>query len=497
MTWAPEQVIADYPETSAGEAAPSIEDEYLINTLSSLGFKAVHIRSALESLSTPNSLTTSLLGSLPPPEAAIEYLLLHVPEADLPARFLPENNSSQAFVSSAHAGAEDILQRWAEERAIREAGYPRLAVKAISEQVDGRWDLILELLSAQLTGFDPPNLSMDIDIEMRDMTRQGELEAIQAVYPDATFNGKTGVLSIPLPTAPACLNIIYSLDHPYPEGVRVPPLYITSSTMAPYVRLYLISELVRLIAPEGVREAGDSICFTAVDFLDQVWQQIEESGPPDMVEVLKHLVPPPKVSAGHAEEPLGSGKGPPKLQRFKVVDTRSDEQVLKEFNEVKKGSKYKSMLAQRQKLPAWTSQEEIVKVIGGARVVVVVGETGCGKTTQRASLTSTFVGRFAYFPVVPQFVLDEEIRVKRGSQTSIIITQPRRVSAIGVASRVSAERAEDGSVGYTIRGESKTSPKTKLLFCTTGVVLRRLGGGDKLENVSHIIVDEVSAVTSR
>jgi len=70
------------------------------------------------------------------------------------------------------------------------------------------------------------------------------------------------------------------------------------------------------------------------------------------------------------------------------------------------------------------------------------------------------------------------------------------VSAIGVASRVSAERAEDGSVGYSIRGESKASPKTKLLFCTTGVVLRRLGGGDKLGNVSHIIVDEVSIVTS-
>ena len=105
-------------------------------------------------------LTASLLGSLPPLDAAIEYLLLHVPEADLPARFFPEINSSQAFVSSAHAGAEDILQRWAEERATREAGYPRLAVKAASEQVDGRWDLILELLSARLTGVDPDRKSV-------------------------------------------------------------------------------------------------------------------------------------------------------------------------------------------------------------------------------------------------------------------------------------------------------------------------------------------------
>jgi ATP-dependent RNA helicase DHX57 len=310
--------------------------------------------------------------------------LLHVPEADLPTRFLPENNSSQAFVSSAHAGAENILQRWAEERATREAAYPRLAVKTASEQVDGRWDLILELLSAKMTGVDPPNLSMDVDIEMRDMSRQGELEAVQAVYPDATFSDKTCILSIPLPTAPASLNIIYSPDHPYPEGARVPPLYITSSTMAPYVRLYLVSELVKQIAPKGIREAGDNICFTAVDLLDHAWQQIEESGPPDIAEVLKNLMPPPKVSTGPAEEPLVSVKGPSKSKRFKVTDTRSDEQILKDFNEVQEGSKYKSMLIQRQRLPAWECREEIVKVIGHSRVVVVVGETGCGKTTQRA-----------------------------------------------------------------------------------------------------------------
>lgn len=67
----------------------------------------------------------------------------------------------------------------------------------------------------------------------------------------------------------------------------------------------------------------------------------------------------------------------------------------------------------------------------------------------------------------------------------------RRLSAISVAARVSAERLEDGSVGYAIRGENKQGKNTKLLFCTTGVVLRRLGSGDTLEGVSHIVVDEV------
>ena len=71
------------------------------------------------------------------------------------------------------------------------------------------------------------------------------------------------------------------------------------------------------------------------------------------------------------------------------------------------------------------------------------------------------------------------------------MTQPRRISAISVASRVSYERLEDGCVGYAVRGESKQNKRTKLLFCTTGVVLRRLGSGDSLQDVTHIIVDEV------
>ena len=93
--------------------------------------------------------------------------------------------------------------------------------------------------------------------------------------------------------------------------------------------------------------------------------------------------------------------------------------------------------------------------------------------------------------VVPQFVLDSLISTGHGSGASIIVTQPRRLSAIGVASRVSTERLEDGSVGYAIRGESKQDGRTKILFCTTGIVLRRLGSGDKLQNVTHVIVDEV------
>lgn len=157
------------------------------------------------------------------------------------------------------------------------------------------------------------------------------------------------------------------------------------------------------------------------------------------------------------------------------------------------------------RLPAFQMEEKIVRSIGSNQVSVVSGDTGCGKTTQ-----------------VPQLVLDDMIRRNRGSEANIIVTQPRRISAIGVSERIASERCErvGETVGYSIRLENKRSARTRLLLCTTGILLRRLqcdpgkyehenGDGTiisflliilknllflnaDLASVSHVFVDEVS-----
>ncbi|KAI4364040.1 hypothetical protein MLD38_020183 [Melastoma candidum] len=136
----------------------------------------------------------------------------------------------------------------------------------------------------------------------------------------------------------------------------------------------------------------------------------------------------------------------------------------------------KAMKSFREKLPAFKKKTEFLKAVSDNQVLVVSGETGCGKTTQ-----------------LPQFILEEEIAALRGADCSIICTQPRRISAISVSARISSERGEvlGDTVGYQIRLETKSSVQTRLLFCTTGVLLRRLAQDPELGGVSHLLVDEI------
>ena len=116
---------------------------------------------------------------------------------------------------------------------------------------------------------------------------------------------------------------------------------------------------------------------------------------------------------------------------------------LKDFREQgRRRPKHAEMAAVRRKLPSAKKAAELLALLATNQVVVVSGETGCGKTTQ-----------------CPQFILDEMVDAGRGAECYIICTQPRRISAVSVAERVATERAEPvgQTVGYQIRLERKAS----------------------------------------
>uniref|UniRef100_A0A8B9QQ88 RNA helicase n=1 Tax=Apteryx owenii TaxID=8824 RepID=A0A8B9QQ88_APTOW len=133
------------------------------------------------------------------------------------------------------------------------------------------------------------------------------------------------------------------------------------------------------------------------------------------------------------------------------------------------------ILREREALPVKSFENEILDAIRHNSVVVVRGATGCGKTTQ-----------------VPQYILDEYIKNNRAAECNIVVTQPRRISAVSVAERVSYERGEQPgqSCGYSVRFESMLPrPHASVMFCTVGVLLRKLEAG--IRGISHVIVDEI------
>ncbi|XP_077923445.1 ATP-dependent RNA helicase DHX29 isoform X3 [Halichoerus grypus] len=152
------------------------------------------------------------------------------------------------------------------------------------------------------------------------------------------------------------------------------------------------------------------------------------------------------------------------------------------FRKLQSTPKYQRLLKERQQLPVFKHRNSIVETLKRHRVVVVAGETGSGKSTQ-----------------VPHFLLEDLLLNEWGtSKCNIVCTQPRRISAVSLATRVCDELGcENGPggrnslCGYQIRMESRASESTRLLYCTTGVLLRKLQEDGLLTNVSHVIVDEV------
>ncbi|KAM9844332.1 ATP-dependent RNA helicase DHX30 [Aulostomus maculatus] len=129
-------------------------------------------------------------------------------------------------------------------------------------------------------------------------------------------------------------------------------------------------------------------------------------------------------------------------------------------------------------LPVDAHRQRLVSAVQSSKVVVIAGETGCGKTTR-----------------IPRFLLEERVRGGEGAECNILVTQPRRISAVSVAHRVAQELGPNlkHSVGYQVRLESRPPDHSggAMLFLTVGVLLRKLQSNPTLEGISHVIVDEV------
>jgi len=131
-----------------------------------------------------------------------------------------------------------------------------------------------------------------------------------------------------------------------------------------------------------------------------------------------------------------------------------------EDEEKERERRRRDFLKERKALPAYAYREEIVNAVKNNQVVVIIGETGSGKSTQ-----------------IPQFIYDDILKPNHERDSSLPdlvgVTQPRRVGAVSVARRVAEERGWSdigGEVGYCVRFSDRSSKTTRIRYLTDGTV---------------------------
>uniref|UniRef100_A0A7N0RJX1 RNA helicase n=4 Tax=Kalanchoe fedtschenkoi TaxID=63787 RepID=A0A7N0RJX1_KALFE len=236
--------------------------------------------------------------------------------------------------------------------------------------------------------------------------------------------------------------------------------------------------------PKATEEAEGRVKLTHLTFSQEgidVMRDLFTSYPPNDEETRDELVYQRRKSSNHmrADYDLFSK---PALSKESIA---KKQQV---FESKKNSQRMRQIIEKRSQLPIAPYKDYITTTVNHHQVVLISGETGCGKTTQ-----------------VPQFILDS--MWDKGQTCKIVCSQPRRISATSVAERIAAERGQGigEDVGYKIRLESKGGKNTSIVFCTNGILLKILVSkgsmsstsdtknktNDVLSKLTHIIVDEI------
>ncbi|KAG6988511.1 hypothetical protein G7Y79_00072g097730 [Physcia stellaris] len=439
----------------------------IVDSLGGLGFRQSHIQEAVEECGSR--------------EETLEWLLIHVPEDDLPRWCLPENYAAGVSMASGNLKREGSIQRLAS------AGYSAEICASVLDECNGNEVKAAEELQARLTRdqssndqTQQPNIpSLNINNTEESIWKE-EMSTLEAIYGARFSNVSTDACSIVLQVSnapfPFTLHVMKSSSYP----ATPPILWVSAQTLPAYIRLSIIRQAVGRMEKEML---GQPMIFNLVDWLEsEVLGIVERPGRLGDVAAGSSGVPVRGKDSVSSDQRRPRG---PSYEVNKMAGSRKSLDILAHWTARQNTPQQQAMLSKRQSLPAWQLRDAIVSAVSAHQVTIISGETGSGKSTQAV-----------------QFVLDDMIQRKLGEAANIVCTQPRRISVLGLAERVSEERCSPvgDEVGYAIRGESRQKPgATRITFVTTGVLLRRLqtsGGSTEdivaaLADVSHVVVDEV------
>lgn len=410
-------------------------------------------------------------------EETLEWLLIHVPEDDLPRWALPEKYAAGVTIGTNDLKRDGTIQR------LSKNGYSLELCARVYDQVGGDEGKTAEALQTLLfsrpkEGSEGGEESLDfLDMGSPEEQWREEMESLEAMYGPLFSREDADTVRIQLePVKNPPHQVEASLQ--VRRGSNYPDTLILGilANLPSYIKLSIMRKALEYM-DSSLREEPMKV-YLVLDWIQQNINGIVED-PGKLVDISA-------VSSAASEQKPGDAVKSRKRMRTNAgpirrnADARSREAWIRR----QEASAYKDMLSKRQKLPAWQMRQKIVQTVMDNHVTIISGETGSGKSTQSV-----------------QFILDDLYDQGLGNCANMLVTQPRRISALGLADRVAEERCVrvGQEVGYAIRGESRQSRDTRITFMTTGILLRRLqtSGGRvedvvaSLADVSHVIVDEV------
>ena len=496
--------------TAASDSRTDAAVARVVRELEQLGFGAAAANEAARAVHARDP----AVGGAQLRERAVDWLCLQLPESELP-HALQTRHRVQIVrpqivrpPSAPAAKAPAAEPPAAEDALLGRRGFSAADVAAALKEADGdKVAALLRLLRAvgrvgqQAWGDDDDAAAV---AEMR----EEEETALEAIYADGfTSSDEPGarVLRIKLAsiTPPGTLELWLPAEGGYPLAPALPSFVCAS--LAPAALAALHGRLARDAAQLAAERSPAA--FALASWLEaELSSFVAETHPPpplllgsaaapavaeeamaeEEVEEVGTEAPPAQVHAaakrGGGGRSVGRGggrgRGGGAADGVRAIagSAAVDERLRAEQEQRDSAPEGAARRAARAKLPAAASRDAILAELAAKRVLVICGETGCGKSTQ-----------------VPQFLLEGAARAGGGSRCSVVVTQPRRIAAIALAERVAAERGErvGGSVGYQVKGDAKRGASTRLLYCTTGVLLRRLQSDAHMRGVSHVVIDEV------
>lgn len=435
------------------------ERNSLINQYTALGFRRSHVEEAASECKDG--------------EEVLEWLLIYVPEDDLPSWSLAEGYSAGVTLASSDIARESQIKR------LTAAGYSTDLCTEVLQKKGGDERLATEYLQNVLVHGDG---DIQLGYGAGDSGSWDEEQCtLEAIFGDkykalnstsCQIQGNEEQLRYP---------VTFLFQKPSSSYPDVSPiLSILAKDIPAYIRLSAVRQAIQH-ADESL--IGEPMVFGIIDWLEVNLPRILEK-PGKLRDISITTMPQGDGGKIPSQQKPKRSRKPEKRIDWRPSTPQSI--ALRDAWKNKQSTPaQKKMMSARQSLPAWSMRDEIVHTINSHQITIISGETGSGKSTQSV-----------------QFVLDDMFRRELGSVANLICTQPRRISALSLADRVSDERCSTvgEEVGYIIRGDSKIKRGvSKITFVTTGVLLRRIQTShdedgniaDSLADVTHVVVDEV------